>query len=109
MNPKGKNFSLTFADQSKNMKDTLPERVIQLAELAMQAEDVTPKRWAARGETDGARLTLMGLPAPDLFSGQYNTHSELEYADVDVMEDSLRVALRLVSLSALQPTPLAER
>lgn len=104
MNPKGKNFALTFVDQYQNMKEALPARVIELAELAMQAEEITPKRHAARGGTDGAQLSLKGLPTPNLFSGQYNIHSELEYADVDVMEASLRTAIRLVSLWALQDT-----
>ena len=107
MNPNGKNFSLTFTDQYKNMKEVLPEQGIHLAELAMQAEDITPKRHAARGGTDGAQLSFMGLPTPNLFSGQYNMHSELEYADVDVMESSLRTLLRLTSLWALQPLTTA--
>ena len=104
MNPKGKNFSLTFTDQYKNMKDVLPEQVIHLAEMAMKAEEITPKRHAARGGTDGAQLSFRGLPTPDLFAGQYNMHSKLEYADVDVMESSLRTVLRLVSLWAIQPS-----
>ena len=106
MNPAGKNFSLTFADQYKNMKDALPDPVIHLAEMAMQAEEITPKRHAARGGTDGSQLSFMGLPTPNLFSGQYNMHSKLEYADVDVMEASLRTLLRLTSLWAIQsPNP----
>lgn len=104
MNLNGKNFSLTFTDQYQNMKEVLPEKVIHLAELAMQAEDITPKRHAARGGTDGAQLSFRGLPTPNLFSGQYNMHSELEYADIDVMEASLRTLLRLTTLWALQPT-----
>ncbi len=104
MNLNGKNFSLTFTDQYQNMKEVLPEKVIHLAELAMQAEDITPKRHAARGGTDGAQLSFRGLPTPNLFSGQYNIHSELEYADIDVMEASLRTLLRLTTLWALQPT-----
>ena len=103
MYPKGKNFSLTFTDQYQNMKGSLPPQVIHLAELAMQAEDITPQLHAARGGTDGSYLSLNGLPTPDLFSGQYNIHSELEYADVDVMEAALRTVLRLTSLWALQP------
>lgn len=99
---KGKDFSLTFTDQYKNMKSALPEQVVALAELAMQQEDIIPVRTAARGGTDGSQLSFMGLPTPDLFAGQYNIHSPLEYADADVMEASLRTALRLVSLWNLQ-------
>lgn len=100
---KGKDFSLTFADQYKNMKSALPPQVVALAEAAMRQEDITPVRFAARGGTDGSQLSFMGLPTPDLFAGQYNIHSPLEYADVDVMEGSLRTVLRLVSLWGAQP------
>ncbi len=102
---KGNGFSLTFTDQYKNMKSVLPEQVTVLAEMAMRQEDITPVRSAARGGTDGSQLSFMGLPTPDLFAGQYNIHSPLEYADVDVMEASLRTALRLVSLWGSQPVP----
>ncbi len=102
MNYKGKNFALTISDQYKNMKAALPEQVLSLAQLAMQSEDITPVLTAARGGTDGSSLSFMGLPTPDIFAGQYNIHSELEYADVDVMESSLRTVLRLISLWNLQ-------
>ena len=102
MNYKGKGFNLTFEDQYKNMKSVLPEQMISLAQLAMKNEDITPVLTAARGGTDGSSLSFMGLPTPDLFAGQYNIHSEREYADVDVMEASLRTVLRLISLWNIQ-------
>lgn len=95
---KGKDFSLTFTDQYKNMKSVLPEQMVTLAEVSMRQEDIPPVRTAARGGTDGSQLSFMGLPTPDLFAGMYNIHSSLEYADADVMEASLRTVLRLVSL-----------
>lgn len=95
---KGKEFSLTFTDQYKNMKSVLPEQAVLLAEMAMRQEEINPVRTAARGGTDGSQLSFMGLPTPDIFAGQYNIHSPLEYADADVMEASLRTLLRLVSL-----------
>ena len=82
--------------------------MVSLAEMAMKQEDVTPVLTAARGGTDGAILSFMGLPTPDIFAGQYNLHSEREYADVDVMEASLRTVLRLVSLWNLQTVPSEE-
>lgn len=103
---KGKDFSLTFTDQYKNMKSMLPSQVVALAETAMRQEDITPIRTAARGGTDGSHLSFMGLPTPDLFAGQYNIHSPLEYADVDVMEASLRTVLQLVSLWGAQAAPV---
>ena len=109
MNYKGTGFELTFEDQYKNMKTVLPAQVVNLAETAMRQEDITPRRMAARGGTDGSTLSFMGLPTPDIFSGQYNLHSEREYADVDVMEASLRTVLRLITLWDMQPVPQAEK
>jgi di/tripeptidase len=57
---------------------------------------------AARGTTDGAVLSAKNLPTPGLFSGQFNAHSEREYADVDGMEARLRTLLRLTGLWGLQ-------
>lgn len=89
-------------DEYKNMKSALPEKVVTLAQQAMKAEDIEPTLRAARGGTDGAVLSLAGLPTPDIFAGQFNIHSEREYADADVMEASLRTVLRLISLWDLQ-------
>ncbi|MBP5616333.1 MAG: peptidase T [Elusimicrobiaceae bacterium] len=94
--------TLKVTDQYRNFKDTIPPQMINLAVQAMRQEDITPVITAARGGTDGSTLSFMGLPTPDLFSGQFNLHSEREYADVDVMEASLRTALRLVSLWSVQ-------
>ena len=89
-------------DEYKNMKSALPEQVVTMAKQAMKAEDIEPFSRAARGGTDGAHLSLRGLPTPDIFAGQFNIHSEREYADADVMEASLRTVLRLISLWDLQ-------
>jgi len=96
---------LKITDEYKNMKTALPEHVVTLAKQAMKAEDIEPVTRAARGGTDGAVLSLGGLPTPDIFAGQFNIHSEREYADADVMEASLRTVLRLISLWDLQPAP----
>ena len=97
MNYKGKNFSLTFENEYQNMKEKLPEQVIARAQAAMEQEEITPVLLPARGGTDGATLSWKGLPTPDIFAGQFNIHSELEYADVDVMEASFRTLMRLVT------------
>lgn len=102
MNYKGTGFDLKFTDQYQNMKPFLPKQVIEMANLAMQQEEITPILTAARGGTDGAQLSARGLPTPDIFSGQFNIHSELEYADVDVMEASFRTLMRLITLWNLQ-------
>jgi hypothetical protein len=52
--------------------------VVQLAERAIREAGLTPIRKPIRGGTDGAMLSHMGLPTPNLFSGQHNIHSRLE-------------------------------
>ena len=99
---KGKGVDLKFTDQYKNMKSFLPANVVQMAKLAMEQEEITPTINAARGGTDGSQLSASGLPTPDIFAGQFNIHSELEYADVDVMEASFRTVVRLLTLWNLQ-------
>lgn len=94
--------NLEITDQYRNFKEKLPSQMITLAQQAMEQEDIKPVLHATRGGTDGSTLSFMGLPTPDLFAGQFNVHSEREYADVDVMEASLRTALRLVSLWGMQ-------
>ena len=94
--------TLEITDQYRNFNEKLPPVIITLSEQAMKQEDITPVLHAARGGTDGSTLSFMGLPTPDLFAGQFNIHSEREYADVDVMEASLRTVLRLIELWGLQ-------
>jgi tripeptide aminopeptidase len=73
-----------------------------LAKLAMEQEEITPVLTAVRGGTDGSQLSFMGLPTPDIFAGMFNMHSVREYADVDVMEASLRTLLRLSYVWSIQ-------
>lgn len=94
--------TLEITDQYRNFKEKLPSQLITLAQEAMTQEDIKPILHAARGGTDGSILSFKGLPTPDLFAGQFNIHSEREYADVDVMEASLRTLLRLTNLWGLQ-------
>lgn len=93
---------LEITDEYQNLNEKIPALMITLTQEAMTQEDIKPVLHATRGITDGSVLSFKGLPTPDLFSGQFNVHSEREYADVDVMEASLRTVLRLISLWGLQ-------
>ena len=73
--------------------------VINLAREAMQAAGVQPQVKAIRGGTDGARLSFMGLPCPNLFTGGHNFHGRFEYAVVDTMEKAVRTIVEIVRLS----------
>ena len=94
--------TLEVTDQFTNLHDKIPADLLTLTRQALTQEDIKPVLHAARGTTDGAVLSANNLPTPGLFSGQFNAHSEREYADVDVMEASLRTLLRLTGLWGLQ-------
>lgn len=89
-------------DRYYNMKEKiLPHmELISLAEQAMEAEGVKPLVVPIRGGTDGARLSYMGLPCPNLCTGGENFHGPFEYCSVDAMEKVVAILVRLTRLFA---------
>lgn len=87
-----------LADTYSNMKEMiLPHfELIEWAEAAMRAAGVEPVRSPIRGGTDGAMLSYMGIPCPNLGTGGYGFHSRMEYAVVDEMETVVRILLNIV-------------
>ncbi len=90
-------FSLRMKDSYYNMKEKiLPHmHIISDAENAMKRVGVTPKIVAIRGGTDGARLSFMGLPCPNLSTGGENFHSVHEFISVQSMEKMVEVLVEL--------------
>jgi tripeptide aminopeptidase len=80
-------------EQYRNMKEVLDQHpaVIAHARTAMQKAGVTPDLHQIRGGTDGARLSFMGLPTPNLFAGEQNLHSRLEWVSVQDMDKAVEV------------------
>jgi tripeptide aminopeptidase len=64
----------------------------------MQAVGLQPYYHAIRGGTDGSRLTEMGLPTPNLFCGEHNAHSPLEWVAVQDMELAVETCAQLAEL-----------
>ena len=91
-------FSLTVRDSYYNMKEMiLPHKeLIENAEAAMRAAGVEPICVPIRGGTDGARLSYMGLPCPNLSTGGTNYHGVHEYIPVRSMEIIVEVLLHLM-------------
>lgn len=89
---------LTMTDSYYNMREKILERfeVIEIARAAMQDCGITPVTNPIRGGTDGARLSYMGLPCPNLFAGGHNSHGRYEFACLEVMQQSVDVMLRIV-------------
>lgn len=91
-------------DQYLNMRDKIlphPE-LIELAKEAMLASGVTPIIRPIRGGTDGARLSYMGLPCPNIFTGGANFHGRYEYASLDTMIRSAETLVRLAAIWSRQ-------
>lgn len=79
---------LSLKDSYYNMKEKLADHMelIENAKAAMEKLGITPIVCPIRGGTDGARLSYMGLPCPNLCTGGYNCHGKFEYISVQDME-----------------------
>jgi tripeptide aminopeptidase len=66
----------------------------------MEMAGIKPNIKPIRGGTDGARLSFMGLPCPNIFAGGHNFHGKFEYIPVESMEKATEVILNLVKLYA---------
>ena len=95
-------LTLALKDQYYNMhKMVAPHpQVIELAKEAMLLSDVTPIVRPIRGGTDGARLSFMGLPCPNIFAGGMNFHGKFEYCSLNSMEKAVKVIVNLCQLWA---------
>ncbi|MDO8803305.1 MAG: peptidase T [Elusimicrobiota bacterium] len=90
-------IELSFREQYRNMKEIIvkhPEVMGKLMAAVKQA-GVTPRLKPVRGGTDGARLSFMGLPTPNVFTGGYNYHGRYEWVSLDGMNRSAEVLINL--------------
>lgn len=93
---------LTLKDQYYNMREMVEPhpQVIAKAEQAMRMAGVEPLVKPIRGGTDGSRLSYMGLPCPNLFTGGMNFHGKYEYASLDTMKKAMQTIINLAGLWA---------
>lgn len=96
----GLNIELELKDQYSNMREKIePVRyIIDIAKQAMQDVEVKPLIVPIRGGTDGARLSFMGLPTPNLFTGGHNAHGKYEYIPIPSMKKAVEVIVRIAEL-----------
>ena len=95
-------LKLTIKDQYFNMRKMVEPhpQLIDKALRAMEEAGVKPLVRPIRGGTDGARLSFMGLPCPNLFTGGMNFHGKFEYCSLTTMRKSQQVILNLARLWA---------
>lgn len=91
--------TLELKEQYRNMREQVEPKmhIIELAKAAMVKAGVVPQIKPIRGGTDGAQLSFMGLPCPNLFAGGINFHSRYEFVSVQVME---KAVMTIVNIAA---------
>ncbi len=96
----GSSFSYQEKEQYRNMREILQHHlhIEANAKLAMQNLGLTPKAKLVRGGTDGSRLSFMGLPCPNLFTGEMAIHSKQEYVSVQDMEKAIQTIVEIVRI-----------
>lgn len=94
--------SIEIKDQYYNMRNKLSHvmEIVELAKGAMQELNIKPLIRPIRGGTDGARLSYMGLPCPNLFAGGHNFHGRHEFVPLESMEKAAQVILTIIKKAA---------
>lgn len=97
---KGSSYRMKQFEQYRNMREVLDQHphIVAYAKQAMLNCGIEPVMLPVRGGTDGSRLSFMGLPCPNLFTGEMALHSVEEYVSVQDMEKSLKVLVELVQI-----------
>ena len=88
---------IRIAESYRNMRDILegyPE-VVECAREAIRRSGLTPVERPIRGGTDGSRLSFMGLPTPNIFAGEHNFHSRLEWVSAQDMDKAVETIVNL--------------
>ena len=87
-------------EQYRNMKEVLDQhpQVVDFAEEAYKKSNLTVRKQSIRGGTDGSRLSFMGLPCPNLFTGMQGIHSKKEWIGVRDMRKAVEVMVNLVQV-----------
>ncbi len=96
----GSSFTLTVREQYRNMKAVLDEtpEIVDYAVEAVRRAGMEPRLGSIRGGTDGSRLSYMGLPCPNIFTGGHAYHSPLEWISVQDMEKAVKTIIELVKI-----------
>lgn len=98
----GKVIEIEIKDSYYNMKEKVEPHIeiIDLARQSMAEVGVEPIISPIRGGTDGARLSYMGLPTPNLFTGGHNYHGRFEMISYDAMEKAVEVVVKIIENNA---------
>ena len=92
--------TLEMRDQYYNMREIVESNmfIVDLASEAMKAVGVKPLIQPIRGGTDGARLSFMGLPCPNLFTGGHNFHGRYEYIPLPSLQKAMETVVKIIEM-----------
>ncbi|CNB60612.1 peptidase T [Yersinia intermedia] len=95
-------IEIVMDDSYYNMREHIVKHphIIELAQQAMRDCDIEPVMKPIRGGTDGAQLSFLGLPCPNIFTGGYNYHGKHEFITLEGMEKAVAVIMRISELTA---------
>ena len=96
----GSSFEVEIKEQYRNMREILDEHphIEANALQAMKRIGIEPQQDLVRGGTDGSRLSFMGLPCPNLFTGEMAIHSKHEYVSVQDMEAAVKTCIEILKV-----------
>ena len=95
-------LTITFQDQYYNMKEIIEKdwTPVELAVQAMESCDIEPIITPFRGGTDGSKISFMGIPTPNLFTGGENFHGQYEFITVESMVKAVQTIIAIIRLNA---------
>lgn len=98
----GSSFEMIVKEQYRNMKEILVHhpQVMANAEEAYRRAGINPESISIRGGTDGSRLSFMGMPCPNIFTGEMAIHSKQEYVSVQDMNMAVSICAHLAQVWA---------
>ena len=98
-------YDFEVTEQYRNMKEILKDLpfVCDYAVEAMKTAGIEPKRAIIRGGTDGSRLSFMGLPCPNIFTGEMAIHSRHEYVSIQDMQKAVDTLVALIQIWEKHP------
>ena len=96
----GITYDIEITEQYRNMKEVLNDypQVCEYAGEAMRKVGITPVFDLIRGGTDGSRMSFMGMPCPNIFTGEMAIHSRQEYVVIQDMEKSVKTLIELIQI-----------
>lgn len=97
-------IEVVIKDSYYNMREMVEPviEIVNVAKEAMEAVGVKPQIKAIRGGTDGSRLSYMGLPCPNIFTGGHNYHGRFEYIPVQSMDSAVAVIIKMLEMHAVK-------